>query len=76
MLRPASRNRWLVISRSPSMVIRRRVFRQQPLTDRLRQTRTLATGQRSNALVFTLLTFCPPGPPLRAKVNSNSRRGI
>jgi len=24
------------------------------------------TFQRKMALLFTLLTFCPPGPPLRA----------
>ena len=36
----------------------------------------VTTAQRSRALVFTLLMFCPPGPPLRAKVNLNSLRGI
>jgi hypothetical protein len=24
------------------------------------------TGQRKITLLFTLFTFCPPGPPLRA----------
>src|SRR3984885_14926362 len=34
-----------------------------------------ATGQRSWALLLTLFTFCPPGPPLREKVNENSASG-
>jgi hypothetical protein len=33
-------------------------------------------GQRRTALVLSLLTFCPPGPLLRTKVNVNSRMGI
>jgi len=34
------------------------------------------TRQRNRALLLTLLTFCPPGPPLRANVNVNSCMGI
>ena len=35
-----------------------------------------AMFQRSTALVETLFTFCPPGPPARAKVKWISRRGM
>ena len=34
------------------------------------------TFQRITALVFSLLTFCPPGPELRTKLKSTSERGI
>ena len=33
-------------------------------------------AQCSTAFEFTLLTFCPPGPELRAYVNSNSLSGM
>src|SRR5437016_14198392 len=36
----------------------------------------LATSQRRTALDATLLTFCPPGPPERTKLHSNSSSGI
>src|SRR5262245_34515195 len=36
----------------------------------------LAMFQRSTALDATLLTFCPPGPPERTKLQSNSSSGI
>ena len=35
-----------------------------------------AIAQMRVAFVFNLLTFCPPGPELRAKRNLNSRSGI
>ncbi len=33
-------------------------------------------AQRSCALVFSLLTFCPPGPELRTKENRSSSSGM
>src|SRR5947208_8518137 len=36
----------------------------------------LTTSQRRTALDATLLTFCPPGPPERTKLQSNSSSGI
>ena len=76
VLRPASRNRWLTIRRSPSLVMRRRHFSSRRWRTGSGKLGLFTTDHRSSALVFTLLTFCPPGPPLRAKVNSNSRSGI
>ncbi len=76
VLRPASRNRWLLISRSPSVVIRRAYFVKSRCRTTAGRLGLVVTAQRSSALVLTLLTFCPPGPPLREKVKSNSRRGI
>src|SRR5579875_3448481 len=35
-----------------------------------------ARRQRNTALEATLLTFCPPGPPERTKVQENSSSGI
>jgi len=75
-LRDWSRYRWLLITSSPSVVIRRRFFcmnRWRTASGRLGES---ATGQRSVALVFTLFTFWPPGPPLRANVKLNSLSGM
>jgi len=36
------------------------------------ETGLATTFQRSTALEATLLTFCPPGPPERTKVQENS----
>ena len=50
--------------------------RYRGLSQPLHRLGLFSTGQRNVALVLSLLTFCPPGPALRAKVNWNSRRGI
>ena len=73
-LRPASRNRSLVTSKSPPAVTRRPYFASSRARTAAGNVGLCRTAQRSNALLLTLLTFCPPGPELRANVNSNSRK--
>src|SRR5688572_12380171 len=41
-----------------------------------RNPRSAVTGTQISALVFSLLTFCPPGPPLRAYWRRSASRGI
>ena len=72
--RGASRKRWLVTSSSPSLVSRLPYFSKKRSRTASGREGVLRTPHRSVALLFTLLTFCPPGPPLRAKVISNSRQ--
>ena len=67
-----ARHEQLALGRQPIAV-----FLQKPLPHRFRQRGgCCATAHRSTALLLTLLTFCPPGPLLRAKVISNSASGI
>lgn len=74
--RPASRKRWLVSSNSPCWFTRRRKACRNRCRTSSGRLGLLVTFQRSNALVFSLFTFCPPGPALREKLKSSSRSGI
>ena len=49
---------------------------QQPPAHVLRQAGRSGRLPANSALLATLLTFCPPGPPLREKVNCSSLSGI
>lgn len=76
MLAAWSRDSWLVRTNSPALVMRLANF----VTNRCRTSSgklvEVATGQWIVTLEFTLFTFCPPGPLLRAKVKRISLRGI
>jgi len=75
-LRPRSRNRWLVMVNTPSRPMRlANVVQNRSLTP-VGSDGEFVTSHFMTAFVATLLTFCPPGPPLRTKSKSNSRSGI
>ena len=70
-----SRKRSLLMTSSPSFVIRLRYA----ATNRSRTSAGIDSDstsiQRNVTLELTLLTFCPPGPELRAVDHENSRHG-
>ena len=71
-----SRYRWLDITNSPPLVIRRRYFvLKRPLTSSGKLGEA-AIPHRNCAFVATLFTFWPPGPELRTNVQENSSLGM
>src|ERR1700722_4372691 len=75
MFRGWSRYFWLDITNSPSVVIRWRFWAMKRARISGGRLAVCETSQRTTALLFTLLTFCPPGPALRANDNENSDNG-
>lgn len=75
-LRPWSRKRWLVISNAPCLLILRKYFFSIRCLNASLMLGLSCTHHLNVTFVFSLLTFWPPGPGEREKLNSNSRKGI